>query len=134
MSHDPKKHDDSREPTVMGVADKQKVRFAREQRKQPSLAERVLWRKLRGRRQGVKFRRQHPIGKFVLDFYSPEARLAIELDGESHQQQAEYDTRRDAQLANQGIRTLRFANTEVLAELLAVLKAIHRALQERRRS
>jgi very-short-patch-repair endonuclease len=96
--------------------------------------ERVLWRHLRNRAfSGRKFRRQHPIDQYVLDFYCPEARLAIELDGGGHNypgQEAE-DKRRSEFLTQQGIMVLRFWNRQVREELKNVLSAIFLALEER---
>ncbi|MBN1576394.1 MAG: DUF559 domain-containing protein [Chitinispirillaceae bacterium] len=76
-------------------------------------AEAALWNILKnGQLENRKFRRQHGAGSYILDFYCPEERLAVELDGEVHNdpQQAEYDKRRDAWLAEKGIRVLRFEN------------------------
>jgi very-short-patch-repair endonuclease len=94
-------------------------------------AEATLWAHLRARRfAGFKFRRQHPCGPFILDFYCPQARLTVELDGGQHfdpQAQA-YDDRRTAYLRGRGISVLRFSNNVVFTELLAVLDAIALAL------
>jgi very-short-patch-repair endonuclease len=59
--------------------------LVRDQRKAPSLAEGLLWRELRGRRAGIKFRRQHPVGRYVLDFYCAAAKCALEIDGIVHE-------------------------------------------------
>jgi len=78
-------------------------------------AEKTLWEYLRARRfHGMKFRRQHPIANFILDFYNHEARLAIELDGEIHanpERQA-YDKMRTAELETLGVKVMRFNNNE----------------------
>ncbi len=67
---------------------------ARELRQDANLPERILWEQLRGRRfQGFKFRRQHPIGPYVVDFYCSAANLVLELDGETHRGKADYDAR-----------------------------------------
>ena len=77
-------------------------------------AEAALWRVLKGRGAGgYKFRRQQGIGPYVLDFYCPELRLCVELDGASHDYKYEYDERRTAYLRQQGIRVLRFENEQV---------------------
>ena len=77
-------------------------------------AESLLWRSLRGRGAGGwKWRRQHGIGPFVLDFYCPTLRLCIELDGSAHDYTYEYDERRTAYLKEQGIRVVRFTNDQV---------------------
>jgi len=93
--------------------------------------ERTLWALLRDRRLvGVKFRRQHQFGPYVLDFFCPEARVAVELDGGQHFESAavERDAERDAYLASRGVRVLRFTNREVRFERDAVLAAILSAL------
>ncbi len=106
------------------LSDQEKTR-ARQLRRNATFPERLLWGRLRaGRMNGVKFRRQHPINEFVLDFYCDEARLAIELDGDSHAGRAEYDNDRSRQLAKLGIRVLRIANDDVLRDLDAVLELI----------
>lgn len=71
---------------------------ARGMRKQPTPAEAHLWQALRGSALGVRFRRQHPVGRFILDFWCPEARLVVEVDGEIHEHQQERDTERTAML------------------------------------
>lgn len=81
-----------------------------------SLPEVLLWRHLRGSPSGVKFRRQHPVGPFVIDFYAPSAKVGIEIDGIAHDmgQRPDQDRERDAWLADQGIRIVRIAATDVL--------------------
>ena len=88
--------------------DKAKV-YARENRKAPTPAENILWQHLRGSRQGAKFRRQHAIGFFIVDFIRVVAKLIIEVDGEIHcfPEQAEYDAGRTFTLAELGYRELR---------------------------
>ena len=82
---------------------------ARELRKTPTEAERLLWKYLRRRQLiGHRFRRQYPIGSYIVDFFCFEERLAIELDGGHHSQQTEYDTERTAFLESEGVRVLRF--------------------------
>ena len=99
---------------------------ARAMRKRPTVAEARLWEALRaGRFAGAKFRRQHPLGRFVLDFYCPAKRLCIEVDGPVHDNQREKDAARDAALAAANIRVLRFRNEEVLTDLDDVLTRIH---------
>src|SRR3990172_3035191 len=88
-------------------------------------AETELWQHLRaGRLQGIHFRRQQIIGHFIVDFYCHQARLVVEVDGEIHQKQAEYDHVRDLYLQERGLRVLRFNNLEVKHELEMVLCAI----------
>src|SRR4051794_22135472 len=87
---------------------------AREMRHEQTPAEQKLWAVVRGKQlYGHKFRRQHPIGRFIADFYCAEARLVIELDGESHAAQQEYDAIRTAYLQAQGYRVIRFTNQAV---------------------
>lgn len=96
-------------------------------------AEARLWSRLRDRRlQGWKFRRQHPLGPFILDFYCPDARLAVELDGGGHalDAQAAYDAERTRNLGRCGIRILRFWNHVVLRDTDEVLEQILKALNE----
>ena len=82
---------------------------ARQLRKNPTEAERVLWQHLRLRQlEGYKFRRQQPIGQYIVDFVCFEHRLVIELDGGQHSQQNSYDSQRAAWMERQGFRVLRF--------------------------
>ena len=94
-------------------------------------AERLLWAKLRDRRlDGVKFRRQHPIGPYIADFCSAERRLVVEVDGGQHAQRATSDGQRTRYLAEAGYRVLRFWNPEVLTQIQAVLERISEALTD----
>ena len=106
------------EHTVKGVADRAKVEFARAQRKTPTRAEQMLWQAVRRKQLGVRIRRQHPIDRFVLDFYCAEARLAIEIDGPAHEAQKDYDDWRDQQLARWGIEVLRVPEERVRSSCL----------------
>ncbi|MCX8051232.1 MAG: DUF559 domain-containing protein, partial [Chlorobi bacterium] len=111
------------------------LEFARSLRKTATDAESLLWRLLRNRGiEGAKFRRQHPIPPYVLDFYCHELKLAIEVDGGQHNeaQQRKRDEERTAFLESRGIRVLRFWNREVLHETEGVLQAIYQAIVERR--
>ncbi len=92
-------------------------------------AEALMWKMLRSRRiADVKFRRQHPIGRYILDFYCHEKKLCIELDGSQHMEEEAYDEQRDAWLKEQGIKVLRFWNNQVLAETESVMEAIYNEL------
>ena len=103
---------------------------ARQLRKNPTKAESTLWRHLRGRRlEGYKFRRQVPLGRYIVDFVSFERRLIIELDGGHHQVQAAYDNQRTQWLESQGFRVLRFWNNQVLGQTEAIAQAILEALE-----
>ena len=91
-------------------------------------AERMLWRVLRDRAvNGLKFRRQHPLDGFVLDFFCPEAKLCVELDGGVHDDQQERDAERTAQLQARGLRVIRFRNEEVIEDIPSVLRRIAKA-------
>src|SRR5215207_5286645 len=84
-----------------------------------SLPEAILWQALRGKRMtGLRFRRQHPIGPYIIDFFCPTARLAVEVDGATHDdpEQAVHDTQRDAWLTQRGVNLLRFPAGDVLDE------------------
>ncbi|WP_033316759.1 endonuclease domain-containing protein [Pontibacter roseus] len=90
-------------------------------------AEAELWKHLKsGNLEGRKFRRQHSVGNYILDFYCPSERLAVELDGQIHYSAAHdrYDTERDDTLQKLGIHVLRFENKEVFDNLEAVLQEI----------
>jgi very-short-patch-repair endonuclease len=101
---------------------------ARRLRANMTPAERILWQALRGRQlDGLKFRAQHPVGQFILDFWCPACRLAIELDGGLHQSQQEQDAARTAQLEAYAYRVIRFRNEEVLTDLPSVLERIREA-------
>ncbi|HYW13752.1 MAG TPA: DUF559 domain-containing protein [Longimicrobium sp.] len=105
---------------------------ARELRRESTSAEQVLWDALRaGRLDGLRFRRQHPVGRFVLDFYCAAHRLCIEVDGPVHEQQREHDADRDEALLLHGIRTLRFTNDAVFRDLLTVVEAIRAAKEQK---
>jgi very-short-patch-repair endonuclease len=103
--------------------------WAREMRRKMTDAEALVWKLVRNRRiAGAKFRRQHPIGRYILDFYCDEKKLAIELDGGQHMEAVDYDELRDVWLRAQGIKVLRFWNNQVLMETEAVMEAIYRTL------
>ena len=89
--------------------------------------ERLLWFMLRRNRQGLHFRRQHPVGPFILDFYCAEAKLCVEVDGPMHDDRAHYDERRTDWLAKEGIRVLRFTVAELEQRPAFVVAAIAQA-------
>ncbi|WP_420426256.1 endonuclease domain-containing protein [Algiphilus sp.] len=102
---------------------------ARQLRQQGTEAERRLWYHLRGRRlAGWKFRRQHAIGPYFVDFVCLDAGLIVEVDGSQHIEQRASDARRSAYLESCGFRVLRFWNDEVLSQTDQVLEAILLAL------
>jgi very-short-patch-repair endonuclease len=102
------------------------VRRARKLRRVLTLPEVALWAQLRRRPNGMKFRRQHPAGPYVLEFYCAEARLCIEIDGAAHDMGhiPARDLQRDAMLSAHGITTLRIAARDVLNDLDSVLSHI----------
>ena len=103
---------------------------ARELRGQMTEAESLLWLQLKGRRfQGFKFRRQRPLGPYILDFVCLEAGLVIEIDGGQHSAQQTYDQARTALIETQGLTVIRFWNHEVMNETPAVLEKIWQTLQ-----
>lgn len=102
------------------------VKRARKLRSEMSLPETILWRELRKRPGGHKFRRQHPAGEYVLDFYCARARIDIEVDGWAHESApaGERDRNRSATLRAQGIATTRVPAQRVMQDLEAVVKRI----------
>jgi very-short-patch-repair endonuclease len=102
-------------------------KFAGALRKSSTQAETLLWSKLRNRKlKGKKFRRQHPLSKYVLDFYCHECKLDVELDGYHHKKmkQREYDEERTRMLNEFGITVLRFWNNDVIKNTQKVLDKI----------
>jgi very-short-patch-repair endonuclease len=100
---------------------------ARELRENATRAERLVWHRIRDRQMfGVKFRRQHPVGRFIVDFVATRERLVIELDGGQHALEPEVarDVERTRELEKEGYRVLRFWNMDVLTNLEGVLEAI----------
>jgi very-short-patch-repair endonuclease len=108
----------------------------RELRQTATLPENVIWSLLRNHRfKSAKFRRQHILGGYILDFYCPEARLAIELDGSGHLEESKtvYDQKRTEFLESRRITVIRFWNDQVLNHLEDVLGVIWEALPEKER-
>jgi very-short-patch-repair endonuclease len=112
--------------------DRSKKEFRKALRNEPTFAERALWNGLRGNGIGAKFRRQESIGNYVVDFYCPEVRLAVEVDGASHSEREEYDARRDQHLAEVKVTTLRFSDAEVLYSSEKVLTSIRETVERMR--
>ena len=103
---------------------KERARFMR---RHPTLSEAILWKRLRKRQvKGFQFRRQHPIVRFIVDFYCAEAKLVIEVDGSAHDQPGhdEYDAERQNFLEALGLRVLRFSDSKVVTETEDVLRKI----------
>jgi very-short-patch-repair endonuclease len=97
---------------------------ARASRRAPTISEALLWEALRRRQLGVNFRRQQPIGPFIVDFYCPARRLIIEVDGKVHDGQKERDAERQALLEAAAYRVMHFTAVQVEQELSSVLKHI----------
>ncbi len=97
----------------------------RELRRIMTHAEKILWNELRGKKlKNLKFRRQHPCAKFILDFYCHEKRMVIELDGKVHKTQKEKDDSRTDALREMGFKVIRFRNEEVTDDIERVLNKI----------
>lgn len=114
-------------------ARKETFENAKELRKNETEAEKLLWDKLRNRKcEGLKFRRQHPVKQFILDFYCHEYLLGIEVDGAIHKIEvvSEYDINRQAEIENFGITFLRFTNEEVMKDIETVLTKIKNKTKE----
>ncbi|MBV9851796.1 MAG: DUF559 domain-containing protein [Armatimonadetes bacterium] len=118
-------------PRVRG-ASRELQQIAREMRREMTPAERVLWEALHGKQLvGLRFRPQHPVGQFALDFYCPAAKLVIEVDGDIHDLRQEEDAVRTKHLEAYGCHVIRFRNEEIMHSLPAVLDAIRKAASAR---
>lgn len=105
---------------------------ARQLRKDSSRPERILWNIVRNRTlDGLKFRRQQPIGPYVADFFCEAARLVVELDGISHDDQEDYDVARDRYMRSLGLDVLRIQINDLLKDRSGVAEAILRLAQSR---
>ena len=101
------------------------IRLAKSLRRRQTEAERLLWRHLQRKQlEGVKFRRQAPIGRYLVDFVSFERKLIVEIDGGQHAVEVEKDREREVWLSTQGFTTLRFWNNEIMQNLEGVLEVI----------
>lgn len=105
---------------------------AKELRRELTPAEKKLWARLRnGQINGAQFRRQHAVGTYIVDFFCAKAKLVIEVDGDTHAEQVDYDAKRTAWLNEQKhYRVLRFTNDEVYRQIEAVVEAIEAAVRE----
>ena len=99
---------------------------ARRLRRKLSLPEILLWRLLRLKRRELRFRRQHPIGPYVADFYCSAAKIVIEVDGAAHDFSQDSDAKRDAYMESLGLKVVRVAAADVLADPEAVADGIYR--------
>ena len=102
-------------------------------RKNMTLAEKILWKKLRDRKIfDFKFRKLHPVWIFIVDFYCHEYKLVIEIDGEIHNEEEliEHDLNRNAELNKFGLKVLRFTNDQILFNIDSVITEIHKNITE----
>ena len=106
------------------------IERARDLRADATIFERRIWQHIRNKKLGVRFRRQHPVAGYILDFACEERKLGIELDGSQHNEArgTAYDAKRTAALEKSGWRILRFWNNEVMDNLEGVYLAIEEAL------
>ena len=115
---------------IRGTTPEIEVR-AKELRRQMTPAENKLWKHLRrGQLKEFHFRRQHPVGHFILDFYCAPCKLVIEVDGEIHQHRQEEDAARTAELMNHGYTVIRFKNHEVMKQIESVVGKIQEVAAE----
>ena len=120
--------------TMYYGADSETLRAAHILRRSMTKAEAVLWKKLRDRNVfSIKFRRQHPVYNFIVDFYSHEYKLVIEVDGEIHNDEiaSRYDLGRTEVLNNFGLKVIRFTNNQILYSLDSVIEKIQREIATR---
>ncbi|HUW07646.1 MAG TPA: endonuclease domain-containing protein [Williamwhitmania sp.] len=112
------------------------IAMARELRQRPTEAEKILWQALRQKRLGYRFRRQHPIDRFIADFYCHPLRLIIEVDGGYHNSlsQREHDEDRSYEIMlNYDLKVIRFTNEQVMQDLLQVVARIQLEIAGRER-
>ncbi|PLW96466.1 MAG: hypothetical protein C0593_11490 [Marinilabiliales bacterium] len=118
------------QPSYYYNASREIIDTAKRLRKNMTPAEKILWQELKGNKiNGRHFRRQHPIYRYIADFYCHKEKLVIEVDGSYHNnpEQRDYDKNRDATIDEYDIRVLRFTNNEVLNRLEEVIKRIKEA-------
>ena len=116
------------------MPDRRLIKFARELRRNSTDAERRIWSYLRGQRlEGHVFRRQHPVGEYIADFYCHAAKLIVELDGGQHTEPdaVEYDKRRTKAMEAAGVRVIRFSDYEALRHSEMVAQAVLHAVEAR---
>ncbi|MCB0665939.1 MAG: DUF559 domain-containing protein [Saprospiraceae bacterium] len=102
------------------------IERARQLRRNPTRSEAILWDELKGKKLGVRFRRQHPLGKYIFDFYCHSAKLAIELDGNYHNRnhQKLLDVERERDIISWGIKVIRFPDEEINTNLEGAIEKI----------
>lgn len=104
-------------------------------RNNATVAEKLLWSKLKGSQTGFKFRRQHGIGKYIVDFCCPKLKLVIEIDGDSHfldETAKEKDRQRELYIHNQGFTIKRYNNIDIQSNLIGVLDDLYLFLKNAR--
>ncbi|NQV90568.1 endonuclease domain-containing protein [Candidatus Uhrbacteria bacterium] len=108
----------------------EKKRFRRELRNEPTIPEFLLWQEIKGSKLGYKFRRQQGIGPYVVDFYCPELKLVVEVDGDTHFEPVDIqrDNKRTTFLIDKGIQVLRVTNTDIHDALKDVVELIKQQL------
>jgi very-short-patch-repair endonuclease len=109
---------------------------AKNLRQEMTPAEKVLWSSLRNRKfKGLKFRRQHPIDRYIVDFVCLEEKLVVEADGYIHKstEQKEYDLKRTRELESYGLKVIRLSNEEILESVYRALKKVEAFLVQRRK-
>ena len=112
-------------PTTEQLPGSGRLDRARRLRRDMTPAERLLWGALRDRRNvGLKFRRQVPMSRFILDFFDAAHKLVLEVDGPVHEDRVGYDLARDWELRRRGLTVLRFSNEEVLDDVEAVARGV----------
>jgi len=89
------------------------------------LSEVLLWNQLKAKKLGFQFFRQKPIGNYIVDFYCPELKLVIEIDGSSHDSKFDYDRYRDEYLKTSGLNIMRFADDDIRHNIDSVLNSVH---------
>ena len=103
---------------------------AKELRKNLTPAEQKLWGRLRKKQLGIRFRAQHPIERFIIDFYCHQFKIGIEIDGEIHDFQKEYDCGRSFEIEKYGIKILRFKNSQIESNIEEVINTIYEEIQK----
>lgn len=108
------------------------LKKAKQLRNRMTPSEELLWNRLKGKQiNGLRFRRQHPIDKYIVDFYCHTLKIVIEIDGLSHLNQKDYDKQRDEIIAKYGIKVLRYTNEQVQNNLIEVIKEINKTTDNR---